>query len=402
MSEKNIIQHLHERRLGISSYDKPLPEFPVYLAPDMNCPGRSETVAGKPLGRTMPGAGERENFVWFGCEPTSASRIPARRTKRFFRVRMSDALFRRACVHEAGHYVVGLALADRSGCVPIVASVASEVTGQTGVLTEFVREEGLDQTRDSYMAEIAILLAGAAAEEPVAGCRGAGCGGPIGSDFDPTTRLAVLIEASFGHGGSMLHAIASDESDISRILASDADLAFVVLRYLIRAYGEAEKIGGQESIRLGFVQASLAATGRFEAQHGQSEPTTEAPPTGLADLSAGSADLSAGSADLSASRPQNVKHDVEVADGRHTPSSGREPLEGVEAASVARFAIAPAQLMNPFNPLGPPISVLSPLPKAKVIKIGFVLPVSNHVGTDRGHIRRQSIRLRRRHFEGLD
>ena len=101
MSEKNIIQHLHERRLGISSYDKPLPEFPVYLAPDMNCPGRFETVDGKPLGRSMPGADEREDLVWFGCEPTSASRIPARRTKRSFRVRMNDLAENREKVTES-------------------------------------------------------------------------------------------------------------------------------------------------------------------------------------------------------------------------------------------------------------------------------------------------------------
>lgn len=101
MSEKHIIQHLHEGRLGISSYDQPMPDTPVYLAPDFNCPGRFETSDGKPLGRFQPGEHDREDVVWFPCEPTLASRIPERRTKRSFRIRANDLETNREKVTES-------------------------------------------------------------------------------------------------------------------------------------------------------------------------------------------------------------------------------------------------------------------------------------------------------------
>lgn len=101
MSERHVIQHLHERRLGISSYDKPLPEFPIYLAPDRTTTGRFETVDGMEVDHLLVGRHRRDELVWFGCEPTSASRIPARRTKRSFRLRMNDLIENREKVTES-------------------------------------------------------------------------------------------------------------------------------------------------------------------------------------------------------------------------------------------------------------------------------------------------------------
>ncbi|WP_061934749.1 hypothetical protein [Aureimonas sp. AU22] len=101
MSEKTIIQHLHERRLGISSYDRPMPETPIYLAPDMNMPGRFVGSDGTPLDRFLPGEHDRTAVVWFPCDKTTASRIPERRTKRSFRIRMNDVASNREMVTES-------------------------------------------------------------------------------------------------------------------------------------------------------------------------------------------------------------------------------------------------------------------------------------------------------------
>ncbi|MEH6719995.1 MAG: hypothetical protein V7704_14025 [Aurantimonas endophytica] len=101
MNERHIIQHLHERYLGISSYDRPLPEVPIYLAPDRTTTGRFESVDGRPIEHFLPGEFNREEVVWFGCEPTSASRIPDRRTKRSFRIRMNDLAENREKVTES-------------------------------------------------------------------------------------------------------------------------------------------------------------------------------------------------------------------------------------------------------------------------------------------------------------
>ena len=101
MSEKAIIQHLHESRLGVSSYDRPLPAAPVYLAPDVRCPGRFETLDGESLGRFQPNADMRQEVVWFGSKPTSASRPIARRTMSYFRVRETDPADNRVKVAES-------------------------------------------------------------------------------------------------------------------------------------------------------------------------------------------------------------------------------------------------------------------------------------------------------------
>ncbi|MBB4001190.1 hypothetical protein [Aurantimonas endophytica] len=101
MSERHVIQHLRERRLGISSYDKPLPDGPIYLAPDRTTTGRFETVEGEVVDHLLLGRQRRDELVWFGCEPTSASRIPVRRTKRSFRLRMNDLIENREKVTES-------------------------------------------------------------------------------------------------------------------------------------------------------------------------------------------------------------------------------------------------------------------------------------------------------------
>lgn len=74
--------------------------------------------------------------------------------------RMSDELFRRTCVHEAGHVAVGLGLARRTGSVPSLATVSREFAGSSAASTQFIRIGGFDHTRDAYLAEIVVLLAG--------------------------------------------------------------------------------------------------------------------------------------------------------------------------------------------------------------------------------------------------
>jgi hypothetical protein len=101
VNEKAIIQYLHERKAGVSSYLKPVPDVPIYLAPDKPFAGRFERMDGSPLGCRVLNEQEREELIWIECEPSTASRIPSLRTKRSFRVRSNDREDNREMVAES-------------------------------------------------------------------------------------------------------------------------------------------------------------------------------------------------------------------------------------------------------------------------------------------------------------
>ncbi len=101
MNEKHVIQYMQERLAGVSSYAHPLPETPVYLAPDRPYPGRFVRQDGSLFEGGVPTGQDREEVVWVGAGPSTASRQIARRTKRSFRIRDVDAEDQRAVVAES-------------------------------------------------------------------------------------------------------------------------------------------------------------------------------------------------------------------------------------------------------------------------------------------------------------
>ncbi|KAB0679059.1 AAA family ATPase [Aureimonas leprariae] len=175
--------------------------------------------------------------------------------------RMSDALFRRVCVHEAAHLVVGTALADESGSDPVEARVDRRLREGTSPGTEFTRRAGFDRTRGSCLAEIAVLLAGTAAEEEIVGDRGDGAGGPEGSDIANATAIAVAIEASFGLGDGLVHRVAARGEGVEAI-RWDATLRLAVRKILDGAFERARAIVRAERETIERVAAVLAAEGR--------------------------------------------------------------------------------------------------------------------------------------------
>lgn len=142
------------------------------------------------------------------------------------RLRLPDDAFRRACVHEAGHAVVGVLLADESGRTPTEVRVFREVTiGATAAgHTAYRRHVGAVRTRSAYLAEITGLLAGLAAEEIVLGSRGDGGGGSDGSDLQQATVLATAVEVSLGLGGTLAYLAPNDEAELLARLRADAAL----------------------------------------------------------------------------------------------------------------------------------------------------------------------------------
>jgi len=151
------------------------------------------------------------------------------------RLRLSDDDFRRACIHEAGHAVIGTLLSLAAGKVPTEVRVFREVPADgTAGVTAYHRVGGVMRTRLAYLAEIVGLLAGLAAEELVLGAHTDGAGGSDRSDLHQATMLAAAMEASLGFGGNLAYLAARDDAELLDRLKSDAALRRAVNRTLAK------------------------------------------------------------------------------------------------------------------------------------------------------------------------
>lgn len=144
----------------------------------------------------------------------------------FTRTRLSEDAFRRACVHESGHALVGNLLSSVSGNIPVAVRVRREGLAQQNDSgeTEFYRIPGFDRTKTAYLAEITALLAGLAAEDVILGGHAEGSGGADRCDLHLATMLAARLEGSLGLGGSLVYLVPSDDAKIMEHVRHDSHL----------------------------------------------------------------------------------------------------------------------------------------------------------------------------------
>ncbi len=152
------------------------------------------------------------------------------------RIQLSNDDFRRACIHEAGHAVIGTLLSLASGKVPTQARVFREVSadGAAGV-TAYHRVGGVMRTRLAHLAEIVGFLAGLAAEELVLGAHTEGAGGSERSDLHQATVLAAAMEVSLGFGGNLAYLAPADDAELLKRLRSNPSLRRAVNRTLAKS-----------------------------------------------------------------------------------------------------------------------------------------------------------------------
>lgn len=136
------------------------------------------------------------------------------------RVRLTDAAYRRTCVHEAGHAVVGYLLQDHSLQSFCYARVDREISHQGGAagLSTFRSDPASLRTLASCMAEITVLLAGHAAEQIVFGAPSVGSGGQEQSDLHRATLLAAELEASHGLGVDLIYLAPADSETLMNVV----------------------------------------------------------------------------------------------------------------------------------------------------------------------------------------
>ncbi|QEL21947.1 AAA family ATPase [Bosea sp. F3-2] len=195
------------------------------------------------------------------------------------RIRLSEAAFRRASVHEAGHAVVGHVLREETGSVPTAARLFREVLPDgSGGRTDFDHELGADRTRAFYLAQITTLLAGLAAEEVVFGNHGGGGGGGDQSDLHVATVLAASMETSLGLGQSLTYRSSNRPAEIMASVRADPELRRRVGARLEDRFRRARDIVGGHRPALDWIASALRDSGRVTTEDIESALTRSAIP----------------------------------------------------------------------------------------------------------------------------
>uniref|UniRef100_Q07NR1 AAA ATPase, central domain protein n=1 Tax=Rhodopseudomonas palustris (strain BisA53) TaxID=316055 RepID=Q07NR1_RHOP5 len=157
--------------------------------------------------------------------------------------RLSEASFRRACIHEAGHVLAGYLLRWEAGALPVHAKVFREVNETTTAgRTLFQRVPGFDRPVMAYAAEIATLMAGLAAEVVLLGEYADGGGGSDDSDLHRATVIAASMIASHGLGGSLVYLTSANSDQLLARVGSDDNLRRRVDALLGECFDQAQTI----------------------------------------------------------------------------------------------------------------------------------------------------------------
>jgi ATP-dependent Zn protease len=144
-------------------------------------------------------------------------------------------------VHEAGHAVVGVKLGfGVLQAVAIVGEVRKTQAIAGGAL--FQSRAKIVRSKGSYLDEICLRLAGAAAEKVVVGSVTDGAGAGLGSDIAQAADVATLMVAEFGMGGTLRHVHTTTAADRELLRRRNGEVAKEVADILAEQLQRAEAI----------------------------------------------------------------------------------------------------------------------------------------------------------------
>ncbi|WP_077961240.1 AAA family ATPase [Ensifer adhaerens] len=123
-------------------------------------------------------------------------------------------------IHEAGHAIVGVELAYATVSAVVVLSEMPSRCDSLGHV-EWQRSRPMHRSEQSYRDEIAMLMAGMAAEREVIGQTYNGVGGGVGSDLQRATDIATVMVGCLGMG-SLLYNDASTPEELAELRKSDS------------------------------------------------------------------------------------------------------------------------------------------------------------------------------------
>ncbi|MBB3149220.1 AAA+ superfamily predicted ATPase [Phyllobacterium trifolii] len=131
--------------------------------------------------------------------------------------------FLRACIHEAGHVIVGLALCGelQAELVGVTASADPPLSAAAAASTQFNRRDTAFRSLKNYMAEATLLLGGIAAELEIYGDFTEGAGGSEASDLYQASGAVGVAELCLGLGSSLIALIPPRADDVAAVLKTN-------------------------------------------------------------------------------------------------------------------------------------------------------------------------------------
>jgi len=180
------------------------------------------------------------------------------------RAPIPDGLRRRTAVHEAGHAIVAFQLGAGEIASVSVATDLAPVGGlQDGGGVVIMDSPLRERTKTQFLDQIAVRLAGMAAEEAILGDRSAGSGGSQGSDLHTATFFALKLEASYGLGTSLAYLASEDEEELFTALKLDRVLQARVDNLLVEQFQRVRRIIEEHRTHLEKLAEALLEQGKI-------------------------------------------------------------------------------------------------------------------------------------------
>lgn len=154
-------------------------------------------------------------------------------------VKIEGEMRRFIAVHESGHTLVGTRLKHGFFIgTTIVDAISAQNASSQGGAAYFDMPLIARRDRQFYCDQIAVMLAGIAAEEVVFGAFADGGS----SDLAAATRIATLLESRFGMGGTLRHSLAAEDAELERLRQFDRHLSERVHRTMQEEFERAKTI----------------------------------------------------------------------------------------------------------------------------------------------------------------
>ncbi|MGV2124014.1 AAA family ATPase [Agrobacterium vitis] len=169
-----------------------------------------------------------------------------------------------ACIHEAGHAVVGLELTVGEIEMIYVAHQVGHLDRSFGHV-QWRRKVTRTRSRQSYLDEIAMLLGGMAAEQVILGDVFDGSGGGEGSDLQRAADLATVMLSNLGLS-SLHYCDISTQKEFDDLRRSDAILRRRVERLLSAELKRASMIVSERRAEIDQLAYLLVESGLLRGQ----------------------------------------------------------------------------------------------------------------------------------------
>ncbi|CDN46568.1 AAA family ATPase [Neorhizobium galegae] len=158
-------------------------------------------------------------------------------------VPITGKLRRALAVHEAGHAaaVVVLDHGKFHGAM-IIDHTRNDAETVPGGGAYYELPNVAHRTAQTYRNQIAVLLAGMAAEEVFLGAISDGSGAGERSDLAQATRIATLLQTGLGMGNRLRHSLAKKDADLEKLRNTDATITAWVDGVLQCEFGRAKQL----------------------------------------------------------------------------------------------------------------------------------------------------------------